>query len=119
MRAASDIGEAASAGKQIDYLTRAHIRGESGYAAKLVRDTADALVSICVASSFAEASSIKQMCRDASVATRHAMLATAPDLEIYGRTATKSRWLPAPLGSSPFILHNQRLCGATISKVLV
>jgi alkylation response protein AidB-like acyl-CoA dehydrogenase len=85
MRAAKDIDETAAAGKQMDYLTRARIRGESGYAAKLVREAVDALVSVAGASSFAESNPIQRMWRDANVATRHAMLATAPDLEMYGR----------------------------------
>jgi 3-hydroxy-9,10-secoandrosta-1,3,5(10)-triene-9,17-dione monooxygenase len=85
IRAANDMDEAAAAGKELDYLTRARIRGESGYAARLVREAVDALVSIGGASSFAEASPIQRMWRDANVATRHAMLAAAPDLEIYGR----------------------------------
>jgi alkylation response protein AidB-like acyl-CoA dehydrogenase len=85
MRAAKDIDETAAAGKQMDYLTRTRIRGESGYAAKLVREAVDALVSVAGASSFAESNPIQRMWRDANVATRHAMLATAPDLEMYGR----------------------------------
>ncbi len=84
MRAASDMDEAAGSGRQLDYVTRARIRGECGYAAKLVRDAVDALVSVSGASSFAEANPIQRMWRDASVATRHAALATT-DLEIYGR----------------------------------
>ncbi len=85
MRAANDMDEAAASGKQMDYLTRARIRGESGYAAKLVREAVDMLVSVGGASSFAETSPIQRLWRDANVATRHAMLATGPDLEMYGR----------------------------------
>jgi 3-hydroxy-9,10-secoandrosta-1,3,5(10)-triene-9,17-dione monooxygenase len=85
MRAAKDLDETAAAGKQMDYLTRARIRGESGYAAKLLREAVDALVSVAGASSFADANPIQRMWRDANVATRHAMLATGPDLEMYGR----------------------------------
>lgn len=85
MRAANDMDEAAAARKQMDYLTRARIRGESGYAAKLVREAVDALVSVGGASSFAESNPIQRMWRDANVATRHAMLAAGPDLEMYGR----------------------------------
>jgi alkylation response protein AidB-like acyl-CoA dehydrogenase len=84
-RAASDIDEAAVAGKQLDYLTRARIRGECGYAAKLVREAADCLVSVGGASAFAETNPIQRMWRDINVSSRHAMLSTAPDLEAYGR----------------------------------
>jgi alkylation response protein AidB-like acyl-CoA dehydrogenase len=69
----------------MDYLTRARIRGESGYAAKLLREAVDALVSVAGASSFADANPIQRMWRDANVATRHAMLATGSDLEMCGR----------------------------------
>lgn len=59
--------------------------GECGYAAKLVREAIDSLVSVAGASAFAEASPIQRMWRDANVASRHAMLASGPDLENYGR----------------------------------
>ena len=84
MRSASDVDEAAGAGRQLEYAARARIRGECGYAAKLVRDAVDALVSVGGASSFADTNPIQRMWRDASVATRHAALATT-NLEIYGR----------------------------------
>jgi alkylation response protein AidB-like acyl-CoA dehydrogenase len=84
IRAASDVDGAAEAGQQLDYLRRARIRGECGYAAKLVREALDGLVSVGGAGSFAEANPIQRMWRDASVATRHAALAST-DLEIYGR----------------------------------
>jgi alkylation response protein AidB-like acyl-CoA dehydrogenase len=84
MRAANDVDEAAATGRQLDYVTRARIRGECGYAAKLVREAVDALVAVGGASSFADTNPIQRMWRDASVATRHGALASA-DLEIYGR----------------------------------
>ena len=61
------------------------MRGECGYTAKLVREAIDSLVSVAGASAFAEASPIQRMWRDANVSPRHAMLASGPDLEIYGR----------------------------------
>ena len=85
MRAAGDIDDAAAAGKSLDYLTRARIRGECGYAAKLVREAVDSLMSVGGGSAFAEASSIQRMWRDISVASRHGMLSAAPNLEMYGR----------------------------------
>ena len=85
MRAASDIDDAAAAGKRLDYLTRARIRGECGYVAKLAREAVDSLVSVGGASGFAEANPIQRMWRDINVASRHGMLSTAPDLETYGR----------------------------------
>jgi 3-hydroxy-9,10-secoandrosta-1,3,5(10)-triene-9,17-dione monooxygenase len=85
MRAAKDIDDAAAAGKSLKYLTRARIRGECGHAAKLVREAVDSLMSVGGGSAFAEAASIQRMWRDISVASRHGMLSTAPNLEMYGR----------------------------------
>jgi 3-hydroxy-9,10-secoandrosta-1,3,5(10)-triene-9,17-dione monooxygenase len=85
MRAAHDIDDAAAAGKPLDYVTRARIRGECGYAAKLVREAVDSLMSVGGGSAFAEAGSIQRMWRDISIACRHGQLSTGPDLELYGR----------------------------------
>jgi 3-hydroxy-9,10-secoandrosta-1,3,5(10)-triene-9,17-dione monooxygenase len=85
MRAAGDIDDAAAADKSLNYLKRARIRGECGYAAKLVREATDSLMSVGGGSAFAEAASIQRMWRDISVASRHGMLSTAPNLEMYGR----------------------------------
>ncbi len=85
MRAAGDVHDVAVAGNRMDYATRARVRGECGYAAKLVREAVDSLVSVGGASAFAEASPMQRMWRDANVASRHAMLGTGPNLEIYGR----------------------------------
>ena len=69
----------------MNYLTRARMRGECGYAAKLVREAVDSLMSVGGGSAFAEAASIQRMWRDISVASRHGMLSTAPNLEMYDR----------------------------------
>jgi len=85
IRAAGDVHDVAVSGNRMDYAARARVRGECGYTAKLVREAIDSLVSVAGASAFAEASPIQRMWRDANVASRHAMLASGPDLEIYGR----------------------------------
>ena len=69
----------------MDYISRARVRGIVGYAARLIREAIDALMSIGGASGFADSSPLQRMWRDASIATRHALLATDPSLEIYGR----------------------------------
>jgi alkylation response protein AidB-like acyl-CoA dehydrogenase len=56
-----------------------------GYAARLLREAIDALMSIGGASGFAASSPLQRMWRDANIAARHALLATDPALEIYGR----------------------------------
>src|SRR5260370_42464435 len=85
MRAAAEVEDIARAGSQMDYLARTHVRGVVGYAARLIREAIDALMSIGGASGFADSSPLQWMWRDASIATRHALLATDPSLEIYGR----------------------------------
>lgn len=85
MRAAAEVEDTARAGSQMDYVARAHVRGIVGYAARLMREAIDALMSIGGASGFADSSPLQRMWRDASIATRHALLATDPSLEIYGR----------------------------------
>jgi 3-hydroxy-9,10-secoandrosta-1,3,5(10)-triene-9,17-dione monooxygenase len=86
MRAASDIHEAALAGPVMDYTRRARVRGDCGYANKLLRAAVDTLVSIAGAGSFAEASPVQRFWRDANVAGRHAAITAMPSFELYGRT---------------------------------
>ncbi len=85
MRAADEVEDTARAGSQMGYLARARVRGVVGYAARLIREAIDALISIGGASGFADSSPLQRMWRDANIATRHALLATDPSLEIYGR----------------------------------
>jgi alkylation response protein AidB-like acyl-CoA dehydrogenase len=85
MRAAADIHEAGLAGRTMDYATRARVRGDCGYASKLLREAIDTLVSIAGAGSFADASPVQRFWRDANVAGRHAVITTMPNLELYGR----------------------------------
>ena len=56
-----------------------------GFAARRLREAIDALMSIGGASGFAASSPLQRMWRDASIATRHVLLATDPSLEVYGR----------------------------------
>ena len=51
---------------------------------KPLRDAIDTLMSIGGANAFAEESSLQRRWQDANIATRHALLATDPALEIYG-----------------------------------
>jgi alkylation response protein AidB-like acyl-CoA dehydrogenase len=85
LRAAADIDGPAAAGGAPDGVTSGRIRGACGYAAEALRRAVDSLVSIGGASSFAEASSLQRSWRDLNVGTRHAFVATAPVLEVYGR----------------------------------
>jgi len=94
LRAADEIDAAARAARPIDYLTRARIRGDAGYAARLVREVIDQLISIGSSSAFAETNPLQRFWRDANLASRHAALTIGPCLELYGR---------AYLGISPNI----------------
>jgi alkylation response protein AidB-like acyl-CoA dehydrogenase len=85
LNAAGEVQQAAEAGRQLDYVTRARTRGVAGYAASLLREAIDTLASIGGASGFADSSPLQRMGRDAAIATRHVLLATDPALEIYGR----------------------------------
>ncbi len=94
LRAADEIDAAARAAAPIDYLTRARIRGDAGYAARLVREVIDQLISIGSSGAFAESNPLQRFWRDANLASRHAALTIGPCLELYGR---------AYLGISPNI----------------
>jgi alkylation response protein AidB-like acyl-CoA dehydrogenase len=85
MNAADQVDRVAAAGQRMDYLARARTRGVVGYATKLLRCAVDTLASMGGASGFADASPLQRMWRDANIATRNALLATDPALEIYGR----------------------------------
>ncbi len=81
----------------MDYLARARVRGVVGYAASLIREAIDALISIGGASGFADSSPLQRMWRDANIAPSHALLATDPSLEIYGRALVVAEGNITPL----------------------
>jgi alkylation response protein AidB-like acyl-CoA dehydrogenase len=83
-RAAADI-DAAGSGTELDMVTLGRLRGACGYVGETLRRAADTLVNVGGASSFADASALQRHWRDLNVASRHAFIATAPVLEIYGR----------------------------------
>jgi len=83
-RAASDV-DRAGAGVQPDYLTRARLRADCGYAARAACEAVNLLVSIAGGSAFKESNSVQRYWRDVNVAGRHSALIAATGLEIYGR----------------------------------
>lgn len=83
-RAGADVDHA-GAGIQPDYLTRARLRADCGYAARAACDALNLLVSIAGGSAFKESSPVQRFWRDVNVAGRHSALITATGLEIYGR----------------------------------
>jgi 3-hydroxy-9,10-secoandrosta-1,3,5(10)-triene-9,17-dione monooxygenase len=83
-RAAADV-DRAGAGMQPDYLTRARLRADCGYAARAACAAVNLLVSIAGGSAFKESNPVQRYWRDVNVAGRHSALITATGLEIYGR----------------------------------
>jgi 3-hydroxy-9,10-secoandrosta-1,3,5(10)-triene-9,17-dione monooxygenase len=83
-RAAADV-DRAGLGMPTDYLTRARLRADCGYASRAACEAVNLLVSIAGGSAFKEANPVQRYWRDANVAGRHSALITATGLEIYGR----------------------------------
>jgi alkylation response protein AidB-like acyl-CoA dehydrogenase len=96
MHAAAEVEDTAKAGSRMDYVARARVRGIVGYPARLIREATDALISIGGASGFADSSPLQRMWR-AGIATRHAVPATDPSLEIYGRALVGAEENISPL----------------------
>jgi alkylation response protein AidB-like acyl-CoA dehydrogenase len=84
-RACADIDDAAARGVQLDRLTRARVRMDSGMIGELVKDGVDRLMTANGASSFSDANVLSMIWRDSEIAGRHALM--MPDLgkEAYGR----------------------------------
>jgi 3-hydroxy-9,10-secoandrosta-1,3,5(10)-triene-9,17-dione monooxygenase len=83
-RAGTDVDHA-STGIEADYVTRARLRADCGYAARAACDAVNLLVSIAGGAAFKESNPVQRFWRDVNVAGRHSALITATGLEIYGR----------------------------------
>jgi alkylation response protein AidB-like acyl-CoA dehydrogenase len=84
-RAAADIDAAAAAGQPMDYLARARVRADTGWAIRHARQAIDDLISAAGSSSFAEVSPIQRLWRDSSTAGRHAVIMPSVNTEVYGK----------------------------------
>ncbi|MEV0445933.1 acyl-CoA dehydrogenase family protein [Streptomyces spectabilis] len=84
-RAAADIDEAAARGGDLDVLIRARVRADSGHAIKNVLEAINTLLNVHGGGSFADASPLQRIWRDASTAGRHAVATPAVGREIYGK----------------------------------
>jgi alkylation response protein AidB-like acyl-CoA dehydrogenase len=84
-RAASDIDEAAARSVYPDFLTRARVRSDTGYAAESITRAIDILLSAHGAGSFAEVSPLQRIWRDSSTAARHAVATPMVGYEVYGK----------------------------------
>ena len=83
--AARRIDEAAAAAQPLDYLERAKIRANTGYAITQARRAIEIILSAAGASSFADASPLQRLWRDSSTAARHAVVLPEVNAEIYGK----------------------------------
>jgi alkylation response protein AidB-like acyl-CoA dehydrogenase len=81
MRAAQEVQDAAAGGISIDYVRWARVCGVVGFAARLLRDAVDPLMSVGGARGFADSSLLQRMWRDVGIATCHVLGATDPSLE--------------------------------------
>lgn len=84
-RAAADIDNAAHRGEQMEYLSRARVRADTGVVATQVLDALNILISAHGAGAFAESSPLQRMWRDANTAARHAIAMPAVGTEVYGK----------------------------------
>ena len=83
--AARRIDEAAAAAQPLDYLERAKIRANTGYAITQARRAMEIILSAAGASSFADSSPLQRLWRDSSTAARHAVVLPEVNAEIYGK----------------------------------
>jgi alkylation response protein AidB-like acyl-CoA dehydrogenase len=84
-RACADIDDAAARGVQLDRLTRARVRMDSGMIGELVKDGVDRLMTANGASSFSDANVLSMIWRDSEIAGRHALMMPELGKEAYGR----------------------------------
>jgi alkylation response protein AidB-like acyl-CoA dehydrogenase len=84
-RAADDIDQAAAGGVYPDFLARARVRADTGWAIEHITKAIDILLSAHGAASFAEANSLQRLWRDSAVAARHAVILPIVGYEVYGK----------------------------------
>jgi alkylation response protein AidB-like acyl-CoA dehydrogenase len=83
-RAADDIDRAA-AGVYPDFLARARVRADTGWAIEHILKAIDILLSAHGAGSFADVNPLQRIWRDSSVAARHAVVLPVIGYEVYGK----------------------------------
>jgi 3-hydroxy-9,10-secoandrosta-1,3,5(10)-triene-9,17-dione monooxygenase len=84
-RDADQIDDAARRNEQLDHLTRARVKAETGLVVTYITDALNILLSAHGAGSFAEASPMQRWWRDSNTAARHAVGLPALGIEIYGK----------------------------------
>ena len=84
-RAADDIDQAAASGVYPDFLTRARVRADTGWAIDHIVKAINILLSAHGAGSFADSNPLQRIWRDSSVAARHAVVLPVVGYEVYGK----------------------------------
>ncbi len=84
-RAVAVVDGAAARGEHLDYLTRARVRGDTGWSIRKAREAIELAMSANGASGFADASPLQRFWRDSNTAGRHAVALPAVNQEIYGK----------------------------------
>lgn len=84
-RACADVDDAAARGVQLDRLTRARVRMDTGMIGELVKDGIDKLMTANGASSFSDGNVLSMIWRDSEIAGRHALVMPELGKEAYGR----------------------------------
>ena len=84
-RAADDIDGWAARKEHMDYVTRARVRGDTGWTSKRVREAITLILDAHGASGFADSSPMQRIWRDANTAGRHAVVNELVNDEVYGK----------------------------------
>lgn len=72
-------------GDPVDYLPRARVRGDVGWAVENVTEAIRILLSIHGSSAFADANPVQRFWRDQAVVARHGYVSPSFSLEVYGK----------------------------------
>jgi len=84
-RAADDIDAFAARHEFMDYVNRARVRADTGWASKRIREAISLVLDAHGASGFADASPMQRIWRDANTAGRHAIVNGLVNEELYGK----------------------------------
>ncbi|SDI49931.1 Acyl-CoA dehydrogenase [Paraburkholderia steynii] len=84
-RCTDAIDAAAKRGSQLDLLTRARCRADTGYAVQQVTEALQILVSAHGAGTFAQTNPLQRIWRDSNTGARHAIVMPVVNTEIYGK----------------------------------
>lgn len=69
----------------VDYLPRARVRGDVGWAVENVTEAIRILLSVAGASAFADSNPLQRFWRDQAVVARHGYVSPTQSLEVYGK----------------------------------